>query len=65
MAHINRIHPLQPVSKKNYKRKISEKSSPINPRIVQDLITINTQELVNILKDEQEFYDAAEEIEHI
>ena len=63
-AHIKRIHPLQPVSKKNNKTTTSEKSSPINPRIVQDLINIDTQDLEDILKDEQEFYDAAEEIEH-
>ena len=44
----------------------SEPHGPKNssPLIVQDLISINTQELECLLEDEQEFFEAAESFEH-
>ena len=63
-AHIKRKHPLS--SETNKKNKSSQPSAPVpaSPLIVQDLISIDTQELEGLLEDEQEFYEILEEFEH-
>ena len=63
-AHIRRKHPL-PVEPKR-KGKASKPDAPVtvSPLIVQDLISINTQELESLHEDEEEFFEAAEHLEH-
>ena len=58
-AHIKRKHPLKPDSKKK-----NQPSKPSPPTIVNDLISIDTQELEALLQEEQGIYEAAEEMEH-
>ena len=41
----------------------STKRAAQPPKTVNDLITIDTQELENLLEDEEDFYEAAEEFE--
>ena len=65
-AHIRRKHPVgAPINpkKKTEAPKPNDSNLP-NPTIVNDLISMNTQDLEALLKEEQEYYDAAEEIEH-
>ena len=59
-AHIKRKHPLQDAQKR--KNQPSRLVPP--PRIVNDLISIDTQELENLLQEEQGIYEAANEAEH-
>ena len=66
-AHIKRKHPIS--DDPNMKSKTSKNSAPkaptaASPLIVEDLISINTQELEDLLEEEQEFFEAAEEFEH-
>ena len=69
-AHILRKHPLRTdpripgVAKKNDKGTKPAKKLPAPPKTVDDLISIDTQELENLLEEEQEFYEAVEEMEH-
>ena len=65
-AHIRRKHPVgAPINpkKKTEAPKPNDSNLP-NPTIVNDLISMNTQDLEALLEEEQEYYDAAEEIEH-
>ena len=39
-------------------------TKPASPLIVHDLISINTQEVEIFLEEEQEFFEAVEELEH-
>ena len=67
-AHIRRKHPVGALinPKINPKKKTNatqpNDSNPPNPII--DLISMNTQDLEHLLEEEQEFYDAADEMEH-
>ena len=62
-AHIRRKHPLQPESKtKSHPSKPVEKA-PFPPRMVNDLISIDYEDLENLLQEEQGICEAAEEFE--
>ena len=62
-AHIRRKHPLpvEPLKKNPTSQSTKRAAQP--PKTVNDLITIYTQELKNLLEDEEEFYEAAEEFD--
>ena len=64
-AHILRKHPLRTgATKKNTNpRNPAQKKSPV-PKTVTDLVSIDTQELENMLDKEQEWFEAVEELEH-
>ena len=61
MAHIRRKHP---VGVKDMPKNKTPASASPNPTIVSDLITMDTHDLEDLLDDEQDYYDAAEEVEH-
>ena len=63
-AHIKKEHPLgvQPERVKQTKKPVGPEATPtINVGIVPNL---NTQEVDNLLAEEEEFYDAIDELEH-
>ena len=62
-VHIKRKHPLpvEPLKKNPTSQSTNRAAQPL--KTVNDLITIDTQELENLLEDEEEFYEAAEEFE--
>ena len=55
---------MQVEPKKKNPAPLPKEPAPQPPKTVHDLITIDTQELENILEEEEEFYEAAEELEH-
>ena len=63
-AHIKRKHPIS--EEPNKKSKTSKNAGPLllTPNVVQDLISINTQELEGLLEEEQEYFEAVEDFEH-
>ena len=63
-AHIRRKHPLGEEPKKKKSSPKPAEPAPRPPKTVHDLITIETQELEDLLEEELEFYEAAEELEH-
>ena len=67
---IIRKHPLRTdprtsgVAKKNNKGNKPANKLPVPPKTVDNLISMNTQEMENLLEEEQEYYKAVEELEH-
>ena len=64
-AHIKNKHPLKPVEKeKNKQVKKQVEPAPAAKQSVSNMKHLNTQEVDNLLAEEEEFYDAIDEIEH-
>ena len=58
-------HSLRSITQPQKTSKAPKPKAPIatGPIVIQDLINLNTQELENLLEEEEEFYEAAEEFE--
>ena len=64
-AHIKNKHPLKSVeTEKNNQVKKPEESAPAAKKSVKKIPNLSTQEVDNLLAEEEEFYDAIDEIEH-
>ena len=63
-AHIKRKHPgeLLPEKKKQAKKPDGPEATPV--RKVWTVTNLNTQEVDNLLEEEEELYDAIDELEH-
>ena len=57
-AHIRRKHPLPSKANTNSKAPNPKEQTPPAPIIVQDLITMDTRDLEDLLEEEEEFYEA-------
>ena len=64
-AHIKNKHPLKSVeTEKNNQVKKSEEPALAAKKSGKKMPNLNTQEVDNLLAEEEEFYDAIDEIEH-
>ena len=68
-AHIKIKHPLGLVAQQNEKKKQARKPAEPEPvktpvKNVWKISNLNTKEVDNLLADEEEFYDAIDEMEH-
>ena len=68
-AHIKTKHPLETVAQHNDKKKQTKKPHEPEPaktpvKTVWKISNLDTKEVDNLLADEEEFYDAIDEMEH-
>ena len=66
-AHIKLKHPLGVKAAQNEKKKQTKKPAKASPtpiKHVENMNNLDTKEVDNLLADEEEFYDAIDEMEH-
>ena len=65
-AHIKNKHPLKPVDNKKNKqaKKPNEPAQAAAKKNIEKMNNLNTQEVDSLLAEEEEFYDAIDEMEH-
>ena len=63
-AHIKSKHPLQPVEAEKKGGSKSNEPAQASKKNASKMTNLNTQEVDNLLAEEEEFYDAIDELEH-